>query len=183
MKCEQILLWVSDYVDGELPHEKCVELEKHLTLCPRCRSIVNTLKTTIALYQKVELYKLPTSIHQSLHQMLRHEWEIHETKVDVKSLKFPPMELIEKKKEFLLLIELPGLKKEDLTLTAKPRSIEISGFNKQIDGIYYIKEIKHGWFLRAIELPASIDISKADAQLKNGLLQIRFPKSMEDLRG
>lgn len=176
MECSEALLWASEYIDGTLPSDTCAELEKHLSVCPRCKSILNTLKATISLYQSVKSQNVPSAIHHSLHRALRYEWETHKVKVGIRYSGFPLVELIDKKKEFDLLIELPGLKREDLTLMATSHSIEISGFRERVEGIYYQNEINYGHFSRLIKFSNPIDPLKVDAHLKDGLLKIRLPK-------
>lgn len=175
MKCKQFLLLVSDYIDGALPPMESTELEQHLSECQRCKTFVNTLKTTISLYQS--LYDVPMPIHQSLHKTLKHEWEIHKVKVSIGVPKFPLIELIEKKKQISLLIKLPGIKRENISLMVTPQYIEISGFETRIEGTYYLNEINYGPFSRKLRLPSSIDPSRVQASLKNGILKVILPKA------
>jgi anti-sigma factor RsiW len=51
MKCEEIVQYLSDYVDGDLPLEILEEAEKHLATCPNCTTTVKTLRETINLYK------------------------------------------------------------------------------------------------------------------------------------
>lgn len=174
MECEKFLFWISEYIDGSLTPEIHAELEKHLGVCPRCKSIANTLKATITLFHDVEFCKLPASIHQSLHQALRYEWETH--KVKVKSWGYPPAETIEEKTAFLVLIQLPGVKKEDVNLTVTKHVLKISGINRATAGIYYLNEINYSRFSRKIELPQAIDTAKVESCLENGILRVKLPK-------
>jgi anti-sigma factor RsiW len=50
--CQDLISYLSDYVDGALNEDLCAELEEHLAHCPNCQIVVNTLKRTIELYQK-----------------------------------------------------------------------------------------------------------------------------------
>ncbi len=52
MKCEDIVKYLSDYIDGDLPIELLEEAEKHLATCPKCTATVKTLRETISLYKK-----------------------------------------------------------------------------------------------------------------------------------
>ena len=42
---------------------------------------------------------------------------------------------------------------------------------------YYRQEFHYGAFTRAVALPTAVQADKADAQLKDGILQITLPKS------
>jgi len=48
--CKELLSSISDYIDGSLNEQLCVELESHLSGCDNCRVVVNTLKKTIEIY-------------------------------------------------------------------------------------------------------------------------------------
>lgn len=50
--CKDLVSAISDYVDGSLRDELCVELEKHLHDCENCKIVVNTLKKTIEIVQE-----------------------------------------------------------------------------------------------------------------------------------
>src|SRR3989338_5416034 len=41
---------------------------------------------------------------------------------------------------------------------------------------YYYKELNWGTFSRSVVLPGEVDIEKAEATLKNGILTVRLPK-------
>lgn len=48
--CKQFLSSLGEYVDGALSENLCVELEKHMKDCNRCRVVVDTMKKTVELY-------------------------------------------------------------------------------------------------------------------------------------
>jgi anti-sigma factor (TIGR02949 family) len=49
--CRHLLESLSDYVDGELEEELCMELEQHMDGCENCQIVVDTLRKTIYLYR------------------------------------------------------------------------------------------------------------------------------------
>jgi anti-sigma factor (TIGR02949 family) len=49
--CEDTLQNLNAYIDGELDHAMCDEIEEHIQHCPNCQVIVNTLRKTIEIYQ------------------------------------------------------------------------------------------------------------------------------------
>ena len=51
-KCCDFISEVSDYIDGELAQDLCADLERHLSECPNCQVVVNTLRKTIDLYYR-----------------------------------------------------------------------------------------------------------------------------------
>jgi anti-sigma factor RsiW len=50
--CQSLLGYLSDYVDGELNEELCLEIEEHAAGCQNCRVVVDTLRKTISLYHE-----------------------------------------------------------------------------------------------------------------------------------
>ena len=50
--CQNLLSLLSDFVDGELNKDLCFQIQSHLSHCPDCSIVVDTLKKTIYLYQQ-----------------------------------------------------------------------------------------------------------------------------------
>lgn len=48
MTCQELIEFLTDYLDGQLPLSQRLAFELHLTLCPDCRSYLHNFKTTIA---------------------------------------------------------------------------------------------------------------------------------------
>jgi hypothetical protein len=73
-RCKHLLASISDYVDGELKAELCVELEQHLQKCDNCRMVVDTLRKTIELYQHSPVpADLPGAVRERLFYKLQLE--------------------------------------------------------------------------------------------------------------
>lgn len=49
--CQKMLSYLSDFVDGELDQELCLQIETHLSQCSDCKIVMDTLRKTIYLYQ------------------------------------------------------------------------------------------------------------------------------------
>lgn len=72
--CHQLIETISDYVDGELDPQLCVELERHLSECNNCQIVVNTLRRTIELYKDpAPNDALPDEVRQRLFYRLHLE--------------------------------------------------------------------------------------------------------------
>lgn len=72
--CKELIATISDYVDGDLDPDLCLELEKHLHECENCRVVVNTLKKTIDIYRDVRnTEKIPPSTKERLYARLKLE--------------------------------------------------------------------------------------------------------------
>jgi hypothetical protein len=68
--CQDLLGNLSEFIDGTLRAELCVELEQHLAGCKNCRIVVDTLRKTIDLYQQPD-DDLPEPVRQRLYHTLR----------------------------------------------------------------------------------------------------------------
>jgi HSP20 family protein len=96
-----------------------------------------------------------------------------------------PVDIHADDESFVITAVTPGLKAEDLkieilgdvvTLRGEIRPDEHDG---QAD--YLLRELAFGEFQRAIRLPEAVDAEKAEANLANGVLTVRLPKT-EDAR-
>lgn len=77
-------------------------------------------------------------------------------------------------------IELPGMKKEDISLTLRENMLEVKAETKEEE-----KEEKEGYksyksrysgFYRRLPLPTAVDADKVKATYKNGVLEVTMPK-------
>ena len=95
----------------------------------------------------------------------------------------PRMDVAERGNETVVVLELPGVKKEDLSITVKDGFLTISGERKPVEtkekSVLVRSEIPRGKFRRSIELPHPVELSGVTAELVNGILQVVLPKSPE----
>jgi anti-sigma factor (TIGR02949 family) len=69
--CHDLLNSLSEYVDGSLHEEICVEIERHMSGCEDCRIVVDTLQKTVELYQTTsETSPVPEDVRQRLFHRL-----------------------------------------------------------------------------------------------------------------
>lgn len=72
--CHGLAATISEYLDGELSPELCDALEHHLSECPNCTIVVNTMRKTIELYRQPEPeQELPADVKSRLYQRLHIE--------------------------------------------------------------------------------------------------------------
>lgn len=93
----------------------------------------------------------------------------------------PQSDIVEKEKEYLITIALPGMTKKDINLDLMDNNLSVSGETeketKQEGEKYVSREIVKGGFQREFRLGNHIDIDKIDASFQDGLLNIILPKS------
>lgn len=94
--------------------------------------------------------------------------------------RLPAMDIIDHDDEVIVRAEVPGVRKEDLKVSLSDGEITIEGHTQHEEeekrADYYCHEMTYGDFKRTLELPADVDTSKAQATMKDGLLEIQLPK-------
>ncbi|KAF9445487.1 N2227-domain-containing protein [Macrolepiota fuliginosa MF-IS2] len=95
----------------------------------------------------------------------------------------PRMDLHEdsEKNVVTAIFELPGVKKEDVSLDIHSGRLTVSAKNKistehQADG-YAIRKRRYGKYSRTLQLPQGVKDEEIKASLENGLLVVTFPKT------
>ena len=96
---------------------------------------------------------------------------------------YPPLNLFRKGDEVVLIAEVPGVRKEDVQIQVKDRTIRIAG-RKAVgyrDGAsLHRRERSAGAFDRAISLPIEIDADRVKAECRDGILAISLPRAERD---
>jgi HSP20 family protein len=99
---------------------------------------------------------------------------------DMASAWLPPVEVFERDGKLHVHAELPGLKKEDVKLSIEADQLVLQGERRSSheeggqQAGYFHSERSYGSFYRTIPLPEGVDISTADANFKNGVLEVQF---------
>ncbi|HUK56877.1 MAG TPA: Hsp20/alpha crystallin family protein [Nitrospiria bacterium] len=98
-------------------------------------------------------------------------------------LREPAIEIFEEKDDIVVKAEIPGMKKEDLDVNISDSLLTIKGEKKQEEEVrkkgYYYSERSYGSFMRTIDLPKEVKTDKAYANFKDGVLEVRLPKTEE----
>jgi HSP20 family protein len=93
----------------------------------------------------------------------------------------PPVDIQETTDAYRLVAELPGMTKEDITITLENNVLRLSGerkFEKDVKKESYQRvERTYGTFARAFTLPSQVNHDKVEAAFENGLLTIVVPKA------
>ncbi len=95
--------------------------------------------------------------------------------------RMPSIDVIDREKEIQINAEVPGIDKDDLTVTVTDRTLTIKGESRHEEeseeGEHHRREIRTGSFSRTLTLPEEVDGQKASASYKDGVLQLRLPKA------
>jgi HSP20 family protein len=96
---------------------------------------------------------------------------------------YPPINVFRQGDDFVVLLELPGIKKSDLSIQVKESSIRVAG-RKAVEypekaGLHR-RERLSGEFDRALNMPVQIDADKVKAEYRNGMLALFLPRAERD---
>lgn len=95
----------------------------------------------------------------------------------------PTVDIFEEGGDVVVKAELPGMKKEDIDVNITDDTISISGEKKKEEKVekknYYRLERSHGSFTRSFRMPTKVQTDKAKANFKDGVLEVRIPKTEE----
>ena len=93
----------------------------------------------------------------------------------------PSVDITETAEAFEIKAELPDVKKEDVKVTVEDGELRISGERKQEKEEkgkkFHRVERSYGSFMRSFTLPENVDDARLTADYKDGLLNVRLPKT------
>ncbi len=92
----------------------------------------------------------------------------------------PSMDIVEDQNHFTVQVEMPGMDEKDIKVSFSDNALTITGeksiSTKNKGKKYLSREISYGRYERLISLPPSVDIDKAKASFKKGMLWVVLPK-------
>lgn len=95
----------------------------------------------------------------------------------------PALDVHEDKEKFTVNLELPGLKREEISVQLEDGALVISGERKgetvSEDTEVHRRERYYGKFSRLLTLPMAVAADKVKAAYKDGILTITLPKAEE----
>lgn len=92
----------------------------------------------------------------------------------------PQLDLYETDSAFILEVDLPGVKKQDVAVEVEDGDLVLQGRRAaervRTGGSFHYHERRSGQFLRRLRLPASVDREQIRAEFRNGVLRVTLPK-------
>jgi HSP20 family protein len=111
----------------------------------------------------------------------RHWWPERWFRGDELERRVPLVDVFEDKDEIVVKAEIPGMDKDNIEVNLTDHTLTIKGEKKKEEEIkeenYYRAERSYGSFIRTVELPAEVHTDKVKANFKNGVLEVRMPKT------
>lgn len=99
----------------------------------------------------------------------------------------PRVDLKESATEYILSGEFPGMSKETINLELKDNTLTLRGEkrleNEKKEGEKHYIERSYGSFLRTFAFEVEIDEDNATAEMKDGVLTVKVPKSAKVVKG
>jgi len=94
----------------------------------------------------------------------------------------PPLDIYETDAKFVIIAELPGVKKDQVHVSVEQNILTIEGERpKRVPSRtvhVHQMEIPYGRFARRIQLPAETDVERIEAKFREGYLRIEVPRSV-----
>ncbi len=119
-----------------------------------------------------EIDRLHRRLHRIIERMMPEsllEWQTF------------PVDISETENELIVRADLPGYKKEEVSIRATENTLEISAQKKEVrkekSENVFRAERKFGALRRAFTLPVEVIPESAQATMENGVLEIRFKKA------
>jgi HSP20 family protein len=95
----------------------------------------------------------------------------------------PTVDISETDKAYVVRADLPGVKKEDMKITVENGVLTLQGERQQRSEEsgekFHRIETSYGSFMRRFTLPDDAAEDKVDAEMKEGCLEVRVPKTEE----
>ena len=95
-----------------------------------------------------------------------------------------PLDVYATENEVVILAAVPGMRPEELEVTAFQNTITLSGKVADVaeseeakGATWYLRELWSGQFRRSLTLPFAVDPDKAQATFEHGVVRIVLPKA------
>jgi len=90
----------------------------------------------------------------------------------------PPTDVLETDTEFLVVVEIAGMRGLDISATYDKGLLSIQGIRADVGGLkaYHQMDIAYGEFLTEVRLPSKVEPEKIEATYSDGFLRVVLPK-------
>jgi len=90
----------------------------------------------------------------------------------------PSVDIYENDDEILLHADMPGVKKDEISVNIDNGTLSLSGVRRiDCNGVSTWEEFSDVEYVRNFSIPQSIDVQRVEAELKDGVLKLHLPKS------
>jgi HSP20 family protein len=91
----------------------------------------------------------------------------------------PLADLSETDNAYIVEVDVPGVKREDITVDLRDDELAVTGELKETEreGLFRKRTRRTGQFDYRVTLPRNVDADNVDASLADGVLTVRIPKA------
>lgn len=120
----------------------------------------------------------PLDEMQALMRRMRAELQMQRRRPSVRPSAWqPPLDLRATEDAYLIVIDLPGARREQIEATAEEGVLLVRGEVGMPEGLGEARRIRGeralGRFARAVRLPSDADVGNIEASLSDGVLRVR----------
>ena len=124
---------------------------------------------------------MPTIVRKTFSSIAETRREIrHTVSWHVRSSVWgPPTDVYETEENYVIKVEIAGMRDEDFEVAFEKNILMISGYRADLSErrAYHQMEIRYGRFELAVEIPPTVNMEKATAEYKDGFLTAILPKT------
>lgn len=91
----------------------------------------------------------------------------------------PPADVYEREGQWVIKVELPGLRQKDITVALEGHTLRVRGVRRHLQEscvTYHQMEINYGDFERSFALPHAVPEGSVSAEYRDGFLYIAIPR-------
>lgn len=96
---------------------------------------------------------------------------------------FPLLNVFRQEDDFVIITELPGIRREDVDIQIQGNKVRISG-KKDVEypegASLHRRERDTGSFDRTVAIPVEVDVDRVQAEYNNGVLALLLPRAERD---
>ncbi len=97
-------------------------------------------------------------------------------------LRAPNADVVENDDAIRVMLELPGLRPDDIEVNLEQNVLTISGEKREVrdegeEDRWHLSERRYGRFSRSFVLPKEVEPERIEANFENGVLDVTIPKS------
>lgn len=134
-----------------------------------------------ALAKAVSPFGLLRQMTSELDRMFDDPWAMRWPSLKIeKEMWAPKVDVLEKDNRLITRVDLPGVKKEDVSVEVADGRLTLSGERKsetenKNNGNVYRSECEYGSFYRTVPLPEGVKPEDVKATFANGVLEVSVP--------
>ncbi|MBI3797022.1 MAG: Hsp20/alpha crystallin family protein [Deltaproteobacteria bacterium] len=119
---------------------------------------------------------LSQEVDRLFEELIHRPWGARRTGADWN----PQLDLYETEEAFILEADLPGVKKQEVSVTVEAGTLVLQGRRSaeraRTEGSFHYQERRSGHFVRRLQLPTSVDQAQIRVDFRNGVLRVTLPK-------